>query len=274
MTTKFGLEIEFKGLGSKVTLVAEQLRSQAIRQGWNFEVVGENYNHQVRSHWKVVKDRSVIGGCELVSPPLPSNQESFDLVKKVYNLLESCGARVDRQCGTHIHFDASFINTIRTLPGKDKFFTSFVECYRVVEPKFNTLVKNHRNNNRYCRTTLNDDDPSWVANDRYRKVNCREAFNRHGTLEFRHLQGTLNGDTVIAWINLCKTFTENVWKFFKEKNPQIFETPVVSDGGWSCSCRSCMARTDLDAQSRGREAQRQTQNRAQINEWLRGNGLF
>ena len=254
MTTKFGLEIEFKGLGSSTALVAATLKAKAHEMGFDFNVRGENYNHETRNYWKVVTDRSVSGGCELVSPPLPTNEESFELLKKVYSVIKACGGRVDRQCGTHIHLDASFLNQInRNTNGKDLFFSTFVQCYRAAEPKFNTLVKHHRNDNQYCRTTLGHDNIPWIINERYHKVNVRQAYDRHQTLEFRHLHGTLNADAVIAWINLCKAFTDNVWKFFKAKNPVFFQLsqPVeMTRRGYvgrleesretSCQCQACV----------------------------------
>lgn len=99
-TATFGIEIEFKTQLSSIA-IAEALNSAGI------QTVAEHYNHQPRGHWKVVTDASVYGGLELVSPILVYGEESFAEIETVSRVLVGLGARIDRQCGLHVHHGTS-----------------------------------------------------------------------------------------------------------------------------------------------------------------------
>jgi hypothetical protein len=96
---KFGIEIEAFNVG--MSQLATALRAAGI----NVEV--ENYNHTNRNHWKIVTDGSIQGerAFELVSPVL-KGEAGIAQVKKVCDVLESIGAKVNKSCGMHVHFDA------------------------------------------------------------------------------------------------------------------------------------------------------------------------
>lgn len=99
----FGVEIEAYGI-SRATL-AKELR----REGINVAV--EGYNHDTREHWKLVTDGSLRGEntFELVSPIL-KGEEGLEELKKVCKVLKAKGAKVNKTCGLHIHFDATDYN--------------------------------------------------------------------------------------------------------------------------------------------------------------------
>ena len=98
----FGIEIEFFGV--HVYKVVEALRVNGV----NFQ--HESYNHSTRSYWKLITDCSVTnrgtglsrGGHELVSPILVG-REGLEEVRKVMDVLDSIGAKVDKSCGLHVH---------------------------------------------------------------------------------------------------------------------------------------------------------------------------
>jgi hypothetical protein len=46
-----------------------------------------------------------------------------------------------------------------------------------------------------------------IANSRYRKVNL-DSYNRHGTLEFRHHHGSIDGDVVCNWVKFVLNLVE------------------------------------------------------------------
>lgn len=220
MTTKFGIEIEFYGLGNSPQDVAAALTDSGMEN-----VRGERYNHTTRRHWKVVTDRSVYDGCELVSPPLKFNQENLTKVKEVFGYLNANSCYVDSRCGMHVHVDASFVaNWSASI--QEKFFQFLLKCFQKHEEKFDSFVKNNRrlSNNSYCYS-MQGTEYRNVRSDRFRKLNFA-AYARHGTIEFRQFQGTMNGDAAVAWITLCVTFLANVRKQFEMQLASV--TTVVS----------------------------------------------
>lgn len=206
MTDKFGIEIEFYGLGRNTREVAEHLAHPDII------IRGENYNHETRRHWKVVTDGSVADGAELVSPPLAFNDSSIGEVRTVFAKLKEKNCYVRNNCGFHVHVDATFLHRY-TDNQRSKFFAFLTAAFQANESVFDRLVKNHRNSNSYCRSTK---DKTWndLMNDRYHKLNL-SSFMRHGTIEFRHFHGTINGEAAIAWITLCVMFMRNVRAHFE-----------------------------------------------------------
>lgn len=213
--SKFGIEIEFKGLGSNTYTVQNRLRTIAAEIGFDIDIQSEGYNHATRAWWKVVTDASVQGGAELVSPPLPMTEESFEVVRKVFDLLQRAGARVDQQCGTHVHLDASFLRNLSNKKILD-FFTVFVGVFKATESQFDKLVKSHRVNTRFASRMAGKPSEN-IVHDRYHKVNLACAYERHKTIEFRQLHGTLNGEAVVAWVKLCKVFTENTYEYYQTR---------------------------------------------------------
>lgn len=208
MTTKFGIEIEFYGLGNSPSDVAASLQRAGMEN-----VRGERYNHTTKRHWKVVTDRSVYDGCELVSPPLKFNQNNLELVKQVFGYLNANNCYVNQSCGMHVHVDAGFVEDY-PVAIREKFFEFLLTCFQKHESKFDSFVKDNRrlSNNHFCYSMIGTDYRS-VRSDRFRKLNFA-AYARHGTIEFRQFQGTMNGDAAVAWITLCVTFLANVRKQF------------------------------------------------------------
>ncbi len=202
MTDKFGVEIEFYGLGNRPSAVADILRSHGLEN-----VRGERYNHTTRRHWKVVTDGSVYEGIELVSPPLKFNQTSIEKVKEVFNILNESNCYVNNNCGMHVHVDATFLNGY-SIEKQDKFFEFIHKTFQKHESKFDDLVASNRKNNQFAHSTIGINTYN-LRRDRFHKLNLT-AFARHGTIEFRQYQGTMNGMAAVAWITLCVTFMKNV----------------------------------------------------------------
>lgn len=219
MTQKFGVEIEFYGLGNRPASVASAIRIPGVL------VVGENYNHQTRDYWKVVTDGSVYDGAELVSPPLAYNAANLAQVKSVFDKLKELNCYTNERCGTHVHVDATFLHNY-SMQKQQHFFAFVVAAFQAHEDVFDRLVKGHRNNNSFCRSTKGK---TWreVNDERYHKLNLN-AFSRHGTIEFRQLQGTINSDVAIAWINLCVTFMHNTRTRFESQYALIQEAARVN----------------------------------------------
>ena len=202
---KFGVEIEF--FGANYVTVIEKLRAAGI------PVADFNgYTHKVIPQWKVTTDASVTmdgtglyRGLELVSPILYGD-EGLDELAKVYEVLNSCGAKVDKTCGTHVHFDISDF-TVQNCK-------NFLNLYFNYQGVINYLVPPSRRRNEFCNPLKKADlekinqnwvrsirDIAYVLSTRYTKVNL-QSYVKYGTIEIRQHGGTTEFEKIEAWIIL------------------------------------------------------------------------
>jgi hypothetical protein len=220
----FGIEIECIMPQSMTHSRLAGLLSQVD----GIQASAEMYNHQSRDYWKIVTDGSLgdySRGAELVSPIL-RGEEGFEQVRKVCGILNANNVKVNRRCGFHVHVGA-----------RDRgvsFFRSLLMLYAHYEPVLDTLVSPSRraSGNTYCRSTkvlvdgrrqeiesavdidgLTNAYSRSGRNDRggdhgrLVKLNLA-AYWRHGTVEFRHHQGTVNAEKAETWIRLCIALVE------------------------------------------------------------------
>jgi hypothetical protein len=201
----FGVELELiLPLGLSHSGLAERIRDAEVN------CHSEHYNHSGRPHWKIVTDGSLgdyIRGAEIVSPVL-NGQAGFDEVQRVCAAALAAGCKVNKKCGLHVHLGA------RGLSGQ--FFRNLIRLYRSHEGAIDSCLAPSRRAslNPYCRslTALSAQtiaavtgEPSaahGVAANRYQKINF-QSYWRHGTVEFRQHQGTVEGQKVINWIKFC-----------------------------------------------------------------------
>lgn len=219
----FGVEIECKGLSREQASAA--LRNVGIPCRL------EDYNHQVAPTWKVVPDSSVIGGFEVVSPIL-KGQEGLNQVQKVSDALVAAGAKVEKDCGFHVHVDA------RDLSGLT--LANILTRYAKYETAIDAVMPESRreDNNQYCLSVkdiaVKIQEDLWhsisatvIANrieGRYYKLNLT-AFVRHGTVEFRQHSGTVEARKMIPWIIFCVNFVETSKVSLQEEElPEINPT--------------------------------------------------
>lgn len=170
----------------------------------------ESYSHTTRSFWKLTTDSSLRGhGYELVSPIL-QGQEGIDRMRTVCAVLVGAGCTVNRSCGFHVHVGLQNMDALSVS-------RRIIGLYATSEEVFDTLVSasRRRDTNAYCRPMtstvphLGDlpeaatmADLRRICRTRFRKVNV-EALWRHGTIEFRHHQGTVDANKATAWVKLC-----------------------------------------------------------------------
>lgn len=207
----FGVEIEVIGINPHTAASVLSRAGIPIRE--------EGYNHSRRTWWKATTDGSLtnrsdgFGSCELVSPPLPFNIESLKLVAGVIRILDGFGATVDQSCGIHVHVDS------RDLAGCMVDFSRVIFLrYRECEEVIDQMVAPHRRvrSNTYCKTLKDINRNTQYGSlryDRYQKLNFH-SFERHGTLEFRQLEGCLEETKVVSWIIFCLTFFEQTRTYF------------------------------------------------------------
>lgn len=227
---KFGIELEVSGISKEQA--AEALQAAGI------ETVAENYNHRTRTYWKATTDSSIRSdnglACEVVSPPLPYRESSFLIIARVVAVLQSIGAQVNDSCGMHVHVDC------RNITDPD-FYRLLLTFYSKFEGEIDSFVHSTRrdNSNNYCRTnkSLYDNwDRLWSSYvdmapncltdvfstvERYHKLNFA-SYVRHGTVEFRQYQGTLDAKEIRAWIDFCVGLVDITHNLVSRENKQIF----------------------------------------------------
>jgi len=201
---KFG--IEFEALGLTVNAAAEVLRNQNIP----LQVVGySNTSANQQGQWKVCRDGSIPTGFEAATPP----STSFNHVMIACAALTGSGAYVTRSCGTHVHVDAHDID-LNALKRLCKIWI------RIEESMEELVSRSRRGHSSYCHSNRFQFSSAAVAfadidlavnrtvlcrkmqNSRYVKLNL-ETLRKHGTIEFRMHQGTLNADKIERWTRLC-----------------------------------------------------------------------
>jgi hypothetical protein len=210
MSRRFGVEIEFLS-----TITTEQavmsLRSAGIR------VESSYYTHDTTPHWKIVTDGSC--GYELVSPVL-EGEAGLEEVRIAAAALEAAGAKVDKRCGLHVHFDARTMS-LKAVKNLFKLWLKFEDVLDTFQPP-----SRRGSANTYCRTNLdhsiidagnhrgqcsqmfrkidacrNMDQMKQLYPCRYRKLNIHSYF-RHQTLEVRHHSGTTDPAKITNWVRL------------------------------------------------------------------------
>lgn len=192
MTTTFGLEFEVQGV--HVVRASELLNNAGI------PCSNPQRTHETADSWKSVYDGSISNGAEIVSPILTAPR--LNEAVKVTKVLKSAGARVDTATGFHVHIGGRIFRSAGAL-------ARFTLNYYAIHHAIGALVAPSRLNNRYCKvlgqqeaerqaTYLENGGGASYNSDRYTSLNL-DALDRHGTVEIRLHQGTLNGVKAVAW---------------------------------------------------------------------------
>ena len=214
----FGVEIETNTSHSPETLataINAEFNVRGISQRCEF--VG--YDHITRNFWKIVRDVTV-NGWELVSPPM-KGLDARDEIDAVCTALRNLGCTVGANTGLHVHHDAADLSP--------KQLGMVFGTYAAFETLLSMSVAPSRRNNGMTRKlqTLAYSHPD-AFNDQWNDVNNRpmamskfnrmigtryatvnyEALQRHGTIEFRQHQGTLNTSKIWAWVLVTQSIIE------------------------------------------------------------------
>lgn len=201
MSHTYGMEFETVGLTTR--MAANAITHDGVRCS------SQGYNHDTTDTWKAVPDGSLQGdaySAEIVSPIL--NDERLNEARTVSRALLKAGARVNTSTGFHVHMGYEQIGL--------QSLSRLVVNYYTAHPIFAKMVAPSRTANggsRWCKVlTLEQahdtaDRLNNIINlnsfnnfDRYFSLNLN-SIARHGTIEFRLHQGTLNGTKALAWVN-------------------------------------------------------------------------
>ena len=205
---RFGIEIEAYNVNMN------QLKNSLKAAGIEIEV--EGYNHTTRPYWKIVTDSSIQGqqSFEVVSPIL-EGEDGINQIDIVCQVLEQTGAKVNKSCGLHIHFDAAGFNL--------DTWKRIYKNYAKIENTIDGFMPDSRraDTNRFCKgfksisnfsnkinEASNLSDISRIfSNNRYFKINPT-SYVRHNTCEFRQHAGTMDFRKITRWIKFLHNFVE------------------------------------------------------------------
>ena len=202
----FGVEMEI------IHESESKIRSAIRNAGVECEI--EGYNHDTRTHWKIVSDASVDGGFEVVSPVL-KGRGGLDELEKVCNALVNAGARIRKCCGLHVHLGTDDFKT------DIRVWKNLYKNYAALERTIDSFMPPSRRHNQYCRSMRVCDwnakiesaanlrmlEDAVTGGSRYFKLNS-QSYWRHKTVEFRQHSGSVEFEKVRNWILFCARFVE------------------------------------------------------------------
>lgn len=214
----FGVEIEVKCRLNQIAL------AQHVATVAGVECSADTSQHGLRSFWKVVRDGSVNGGWEIVSPPLKgvAGRAAVERVMKAVKMVASA----DSECGLHVHVSVPDMSL--------EFMRNMAAVWVKWESVTDTFLTANRRGNAayYCKSnvfgTVNEmiarinkapsiDALSRLVNpngNRYFKFNM-QSFWRHGTVEFRGHHGTVEATETLAWLDMLAEMVSTAMKVKK-----------------------------------------------------------
>lgn len=193
---KFGVELECVGAPRERIIAEAQSRSLVV--------LSQRYNHIDIDAAKIVSDASVRGANanEVVTPPL----SEWDDLRTICESIRAAGGRVNKSCGLHVHLDFS---------ERDAAHAQRIgHNYYMLELLIVSSLAPSRAANRYCMIdavpAVSEHPASLgelLGRGRYCAVNyC--AIARHGTIEFRQHQGSLNFAKIRKWIMFLQSLVD------------------------------------------------------------------
>lgn len=202
----FGVEMEI------IHESESKIRTAIRNAGVECEI--EGYNHDTRTHWKIVSDASVDGGFEVVSPVL-KGRSGLNELEKVCNALVNAGARIRKCCGLHVHLGTDDFKT------DIRVWKNLYKNYAALERTIDSFMPPSRRHNQYCRSMRVCDwnakiesaanlrmlEDVVTGGSRYFKLNS-QSYWRHKTVEFRQHSGSVEFEKVRNWILFCARFVE------------------------------------------------------------------
>lgn len=191
---KFGVELEFFGMSAtEVTNEMQKVFGLQHQPSFAMDIKGRR--------WALKRDGSVAGeGHEFVTPPIMFND--IETLHKLATKLNANGARTNQSCGMHVHVDSSAFN-VQSLKRLIAYWKQHEDAlYRACG------VLQHRENG-YTRkmgdrinldrinsaTSTNEIVHNWQLG-RYVGLNITSIL-RHGTVEFRLFNGTMDPEKVV-----------------------------------------------------------------------------
>lgn len=268
----FGVELEVVTRRRKATLV-NAINAEFERRGMSqAHCQAQQYNHSVSSYWKIVSDSTISpSGWEVVSPIL-KGFDGKDQIDAVCKALSDLDCTVNTSVGMHVHHDArglsakqigAVIGTYaafqdilnygvsRSRRGREYGgYNHTVDWGRITDngnknfdriPTYGVTTSN--------RGTISGDQPFvspsssrnlitallyHMPHARNSSISIGSSLNRHGTIEFRQHQGTVNATKVWAWVlitqSVVETQVQNRVRFPKPLNIEMANGKMHAKG--------------------------------------------
>jgi hypothetical protein len=208
----FGVEIEMNGQLYKNHDKPGYMRTHDFR---GCESYPDFFEIKLQPGWKCVYDSSCgqeshYGGSEFVSPPLI---DTHSIMRQICEIVGKSKRQISFvNSGLHIHVGAQDLYR-EDLLNLAKFCRHFSkQIYSFVHPS--------RYHNRFCKPMQIGDAQmdsqysmhrSLEGTDRY--VGCNiSAYDKHGTVEYRHSESTLNYNKICALVDLFTKITDFIAK--------------------------------------------------------------
>ena len=178
-TRTYGVEFEIKGNRARI---ASAIQAAGVDLNNSF-----SYHHNLEggnSRWELKSDATVNGGMEIVSPKLVGD-EGLEEIKIVLDAINSAGATVDTQCGTHIHLGMN-----QEIEAGEKVVRKVARNVEMISTRYahsiNQIVSKSRRNVQWCATKTSSirvdgyDCQRWTARNIASELEAiREDFKKH-----------------------------------------------------------------------------------------------
>ena len=172
--------------------------------GWRVHV-----SPDVQAFWKIVEDGSLrYGGIELVSIPMVPAQAELT-IPAVYEAMGGRGSFGFRT-STHVHVDVGDYTPLDLL--------KLILIYLPIEKLLFARFPKERSDNVYCVPIQSTDVCNMIGGyifkwsvvgnlenvwQKYGALNLQSTFQK-GTVEFRHMHGSPDPQSVIDWMHICE----------------------------------------------------------------------
>lgn len=207
-------------------LEADSFKRWPFKRFIGVEIEAENQSYEAinkisrtkPNYWVDKPDGSLEseGGRELNSPPMNGDIVPAQ-IKTVTKLMRKLNYRAEDSCGLHVHVDCEDL-TIKELVNVARTYVAF-------EPLIHCMI-DYGARESWAGKIDNDDmkrrlniEPIDSALDDVKMTLGRlgghyEAFNtsaleEHGTIEFRHFEGTLDSRKILNWAFICASIVEH-----------------------------------------------------------------
>lgn len=199
--------------------------------------------------WTTVSEGSIRSGLEYVSKkPMVYGSGLIDKFKSLINQIDKPEYKIiydSHRTSTHVHVDVLNYTPVQVWTA--------VTAYWLLENVLFKYCGKEREGNQFClrlkdaeglldqvEMDLNNKYPFSMLDStriRYAGLNLR-AINRHGSLEFRGMRGTLDPDTLHDWSKICYDIIyitphkfknpEELLDFYYKHGPKSLATTVLS----------------------------------------------
>ena len=214
---RFGVEIE-------TVNITREMAARAIQQVTGGYVNGSRCVAEDGRIWQVVTDGSLNDvPCHLrseVVTPILTYPDDVPVLQQVIRCLRHSGAKINSQCGIHVHVDASILETkaiVRLAKYINKQESLIYQALSISQRRISkytkpldaSFIEKLEKKRSLSMNQLNtlwygsyNHSPSKYHNSRYAGLNLHSIFEK-GTVEFRWFEGSLHAGKVKSYIQLC-----------------------------------------------------------------------